>query len=32
MKMFKKSQLDMWKYGQGIKEEIRQIFNNLLES
>ena len=30
MRMFKKGRLDIWKYGQGIQEEIRIITSNLL--
>jgi len=30
MRIFKKGQMDIWKYGQGIKGEIRIITDNLL--
>jgi hypothetical protein len=30
MRMFKKGQMDIWKYDQGIKGEIRIITDNLL--
>ncbi len=30
MRMFKKGRFDLWKYGQGIKGEIRIITDNLL--
>ncbi len=31
MRMFKKGQFDLWKYGQGLQGETRLITNNLLD-